>query len=1180
MQKRIKELAAGKCGGAASVLKISPDRLELEVMEGGAAGGMFSLESMDGTKVAGMVYSSNPRMRCREPRFQGIKVRQEFEFQAEGLSEGDVQDGNFHIICSLGEYDVPFSVSVSKDYADSPMGKVTSVLQFANLAGQSYKEAAKVFGKPEFFHVFGRQEEELRMACRMLARKPCTEAQVEEFLIAAKKKERASFQVEEAEREFSKLRESAKQQITLKKEEAGYLSIEMASDAEWARPVKSRITSDDFVGSSAAAEYVIDVEKLHPGRNYARITFCTMFQTKQVQICVLQKQEEHDRTESKIRKKMVEIGEAYVRFGLRQMVTGAWAKLTVQKLDELHVLRPDNQWYLLAKAQVFLVNRQRQEAEWALKEFPKRQVDKDTPLYAYYRYVCTLFEPEPSYVSRQTGKVKKVYQKYRENNLLMWILLFMDEELNYNPGRKLEAIEKQLGRGGESPALYLEAYRLYAKEPYLMKKPGRFERKILNWAAKRHALTREIAEQFCQLVPQISECGPIWRRILYACYKAYPEKEMLQAICSYLMKWNCYGEAYFKWYDKGVEEELRLAGIYEAWALSAGPEQMKKMPKPIVVYFRYNSSLPYRQMAMVYEAALENQASWKSSFPHYKKAMEEFALRQLRAGRMDRHIARVYQEVLEPEMITEELADPLGKVLFSHEAVCRNPNARYLIVRQYPLAGEQAVPLKDGKGYVNLYSSSYQALIEDAKGNRFLPEEEIRMRPLMDSGKFLERGMQCAKDKLPFLVKYFDGKKIWQTFSKDDLARLQELMRSDAISDEYRAEMRPQMVSYYYHNFTGDALDGFLENVSFEGLQKPEREKIMELLVGRRHYGRIYELLRAYGCDIIPPKKLVYVICSRMEEEELEEQVEPDEFLLELCRNVFCQGKYNERILLYMCRYYHGKLEDMIKLWQAACNFVLDTYALEERCLVQFLYTGDFSVDMEKIFESYGEKHGREDVILAYLSQMSHQYVAKDAVVSDHVFQKILRLLEKGQELNEVCRIGFLKWYALSGAPDGGGEWAERILGGYVQRGIYFPFYHKLPGELAGKYLYYDTQFLEYRTAPGTRVAISYLPERRLDYVECKMRQMYDGIFVKGFRVFYGEKIPYYIKEEQDGEWVITQSGQIQNQEFCDNAQGSRYDLVNDMMVSWKMRDEATLLERLRDYGYKDKVVKERFHIL
>ncbi len=1178
MHKKIEDMAAGICGPVMLPLQIVPKTLEFEVVEGEAYHGEFYLESPGGTEAEGIVCSSDPRMACHSPQFCGEKITQAFTFHSEGLSEGDVQKGNFHIISSLGEYDLPFCVTVSKDYADSSVGKIRTVFEFANLARNSYEEAVKVFGKPEFQLIFKPQETEERMIYQALMRRPCTMAQVEEFLIATKKKKRVRFAIEEACREFSGIREMQKQLITLKRDGWGFLAIEAKSDAEWIQLGKRMVTTGEFVGSHAVAEYMIDPKKLHGGKNFGRITFQTPFQKECVEICVVQKRPDSTRTGCETRRKKLEVMKAFLDMGTHKITAGAWAKATGQLLDELHLLEPDNLWYLLGKAQVFLVSKQKQEAEWTLSSFPKYKVNKESALYAYYMYLCTLQDPEVSYVNKVTGKIRRIYQKDQENNFLFWMLLFLDEEINHSRSRKLELIAQQLGRGKESAVLYLEAYRILQKDPYLLSGAGPFQRKVLYWAAKRQVLSKEIARQACQLEPEIAEYHPIWVKILAACYEVYPEREMLQAICSYCMRWNCYGERYFKWYQRGVEEELRVAGIYEAWVQSA--KDMGRLPKNLVMYFQYGNGLPYRAQARLYGAMIENQIYWKGIYQHYRKNMEDFVLQKIRAGRMDRYLAPICREVLKPEMIRGELADCLAKVLFTHRVASSNPNAVYAVVRHDTLKKEQVAALSHGQGYVGLYGSDYQILLEDGRGNRFLPEEGLVVEPLMDMDKFLGKAIEGAKDKIFPLLKYFDGKRIWQTYEKEDLPYLQMLVESEEISEEYRNVLQPQMLAYYYENYTGEALDEFLLSLAFEGVNRPSRKKVMELLVARRHYNRAYELLMAYGCEHIAPSKLVYVVCHRMEDAGAQD-AGPDPFLLEMCRAVFHRGKYNERILSYMCRYLKGSLDEMAQLWKAARDFGLDTYGLEERCLEQFLFTGNFLADMEGIFQSYVEKQGKEVLEIAYLTQMSHQFVARDVLVAEYNFQRIFKFLKEGQPLNGACRLGFLKWCSfqreLSQEEEG---WAERLLEGCISQGIWFSFYQGLPERFAGKYLYHDKVVLEYRASPDAEVVVSYLPSQGEEYVECEMKQAYEGVFTKEFLVFYGELVPYFIKERTGGEWELTESGHIQNQEFCTSAEGSRYDLLNDMMVSRQVKDEATLWERLRTYGRLDGFVKDTFGII
>lgn len=1181
MQRKIEELAAGICTRQSSILQFTPEKLEIEMLEGAVYAGEFTIVSSAGIPVAGTVCSTSPRMKCPRADFEGKKVTQPFQFYSEGLFDGDTQEGYFQIISDQGEYELPFSVSVCRDYPQSSQGKVKGIVEFVNLARESYDEAVKVFSQPEFEAVFAPGEEEQRLIYRGLCRKPCTKVQVEEFLIASRKKKRVIFQVEEARQDFCGVTENRKESIVLRKEEWGHLAIEVSADGELIKPLKSRITDEDFVGSRGIVEYLIEAGSLHTGRNYGRLTLQTPFQKEEITICVNREEVINEHPIWEIQKKQAELTAEYLKFGMHKTVTGVWAKQAICGLEELQELMPGNLWYFLAKGQVYFANRQRQEAEWVLNSFPRNKVDKESPLYAYYLYLSTLKDPEPAYVNKCTGKIRKIYNKHPQESVLLWILLFLDEELNYSKGKKLETIARHIRRGNESVLLYLEAWRILEKEPYLLSSISDFSRKVLNFTVKHQVMTRGMAERVVKMLPEIPVYEPVWYGILVACYEASPGRESLQAICSYCIKGQRYGKEYWKWYQRGVAQELRIAGMHEAWVRSADKAQMAKLPKQIVHYFQSYSNFGGEAEALLYEAMIENKQQWKNVWPHYSKNIRDFALKQLQGGKIDRAFATVYQEALKPEILTAERAKDIAKALFAYEVRCDNPYARNLIVCQYTLRAEQVVPIVHGKAYVDIYGSSFQFLLEDARGRRFVPDGELEATPLMDGGEFLKKGIECADDKLPYLLKYFDKKKIWQTFEEEDLANLRLMVDSPEISESYRRELRPQMISYFYDNYTGEALDEFLLSLSLEGIGGREREKIMQLLVARRHYRRVYELLLDYGIEHISPSKLVYVIGYRMDEIEQEEWEEADDFLLGLCREVYLRGKYNERILVYLCRYFAGSLSEMLRIWESARGFEVDTYELEERCLRRFLYTGDFSARLEEVFESYVHSQGKDEVILAYLSQMAHLYVVRDAVVAEFVFRKIAGLSGEGQQLNRICQLAFLKWCTLEqGAESKDWQIAEPILRQLVREGSCFGFFESLPGKLKEKYMLHDRVVVEYRATPQAKVFINYLPVGYTKYVECEMAQMYEGIFAKEFIVFYEENIPYYIKEENGGAYKVTESGQIVRPALMGNGEEGRLVMIDDMMASWQMKDETTLIKRLENYGQTEEMVKREFTLL
>ena len=183
--------------------------------------------------------------------------------------------------------------------------------------------------------------------------------------------------------------------------------------------------------------------------------------------------------------------------------------------------------------------------------------------------------------------------------------------------------------------------------------------------------------------------------------------------------------------------------------------------------------------------------------------------------------------------------------------------------------------------------------------------------------------------------------------------------------------------------------------------------------------------------------------------------------------------------------------------------------------------------------------------------------------------------------MNFVCRLGLLKWCAAQ--PELSEEMLELsggILEEALKKGCFLAFYEHLPEALKRKYLIHDRIVFEYRTNPQARVILAYIPQGGTEYVECEMQKMYDEIFAKEFLVFFGESLPYFIKEKQDKEWKVTQSGRIQSQQLSTEREDSRYEMVNDMLAGWQMQDEETMFKCLEAYGKLDEIVNKEFLVI
>ena len=76
------------------------------------------------------------------------------------------------------------------------------------------------------------------------------------------------------------------------------------------------------------------------------------------------------------------------------------------------------------------------------------------------------------------------------------------------------------------------------------------------------------------------------------------------------------------------------------------------------------------------------------------------------------------------------------------------------------------------------------------------------------------------------------------------------------------------------------------------------------------------------------------------------------------------------------------------------------------------------------------------------------------------------------------------------------------------------------------------------------------------------MRDVYGGVCTKEFVLFFGETLQYYVTEEADGEEQLTESDSVQKSEMDYVRQESRFDKINDVIISRTMEDYESLVHQ------------------
>ena len=1181
MRARIGQIAAGRFNGTKPILAFSEETIDLSVIEGRSEAGSFVIESTNQIKICGIVYSTNPRMECLNPHFEGEKVRIRYQFNSKGLTEGDTCEGKFVIVCNQIEYSLSFCARITRLYAEASTGAVKSLDDFTRLAASNWDEAYHLFYNRNFLNTIPYDNVYERLTYEGFACARPSGQNMEEFLIGVNKKQPVSISVDKSEEIFMASKEPQSGCFTITKDNWGYTEIRLRTDCEFIKLSKPVLTLDDFIGKTYLYEYIIDASAMHAGRNFGRIYIDGVYQSFTIDITAGVRDDDGSISDIAVTKDikecMVGIMELYTSFRLKRIVTGVWANETISILNHLHALVPDEHMYELMKAQAFIINRQRQEAKWILDDFKHSNPDKKAPIWGYYLYLMTLLEREPSYVDNMTHEVELIFYENPDSVLLFWVLLFLRDQYFDDSAGKLKDIKYWVLRGCSSPYLYIEAYYLISQDPYLIKELSVFELRILSWAVKEKALTKELAGAIFEAVDLAGGFDNRVYELLTAAYEICPEAEYVGIICSYLIKGHKNDTCFHKWFELGIENKLRLTGLYESYLLTMNDRQISPVPKIIQMYFSFDNKLPYRKLAVLYNNIIAAKETEPEVYHKYRKAMGRFAMDQAQLRHIDDNLAVLYEDMLELGFINEELSAAFSDIIYTHKLIVFDKRIVRAIIYQNEMKEPQIVPVTDQCAYFELFSNDYVILFEDSRGYRYVKSISYSLQRLMDAEKYLDRCISLSPDRPQYIVSHFKHVKDYSDFTKDDLKLFKPVFYSESFSDSYKAVMGYRILKYCQLHDYEDYVRPFLQSINFDTLQKDARKYLIDMLVSNRLYEKAYDMAMEYGIDMLAAASKV-VLC----ENALKVQHVDDDFMVQLAISAFKTGKYSDLVLKYLCENYTGPTDELINLWHAADKFSISSMKLDERILEQGIYTQIEPEKISDIFMEYYKRAGNEKLILAYISLVAHGYLHSGGCKADFIFDIIEKRFIGNRTLNDACQLALLKHFAKkTDITQAELEIEDTLLKYYIYNNMYFDFFARLDYRLLEKYFLYDKAFLQYESTPGTHVVLHYSrDEDGEEFNSEDMVEMYDGIYVKTFVIFFGELIRYYITEEHDNSIEVKESNRL----TCNNIPGdndhSRYNLINEMIISDTLSDETTLKSNIDEYKRLDAATKQLFKLI
>jgi len=1179
MQKIIEQILEGNFDYENGSLDFSCSKIEISLQQGESHSGSFRIYSVPGRFTNGMVVSSDLRMECLTGEFAGPDEEIFFRFHGEDLEEGEIVKGNFYIVSNQGEYYLPFVVSVEHTVLDSSIGAIKNLFHFANLAKSNWQEALKVFYSPRFPRILAGSDAQYADVYRGLSVYPGQEQNMEEFLIRINKKQKVEFIVDEQQLTVDSLSEGQlyaviERELTIVRNGWGYTRLNVECSGDFLFTEKEVLTDDDFLGNRCRLPVFIDGRLCRRGRNYGQIFLYNPYVCVTVSVTVRTGEKLRHSADLPGKRVTVQLMELYQAFRLKKIGTSTWLKET-GKLVERMALQDENDIAArLFQAQLLITEERYNEAGWILDHAAgllEKEQGADT-LLAYYLYLTTLIHRDEKYINQIARDVGHIYRKDSANWRVAWLLLYLSEEYNKSAAGKWVFLEKQFSCGSRSPVIYIEALILLNNNPALLRKLGSFERQLLYYGARQELLNPETVEQMLYLTGRVREFTPVLFKTLKLLYAREKDQRILQEICTLLIKGGKVGTEYFCWYRAGVEAQLRIINLYEYYMMSLDLSEPCKLPKTVIMYFSYQNNLNYERTAYLYDYVFQNRDRLGELYEAYRPRIERFVPEQLQKEHINRYLADLYNRMLGPELINEQTARPLSRLLFAHLISVEDDRLRKVYIYQPGNLRPAEYSLTAGTTWVALYGSDYTIVFEDAWQNRFLNGVEYTLEKLMIPGKFLRLLEPFAND-CPELDLYLcENDRENAESSTEGIRRALRVMNSPHIDISVKKELYLRVLQYYYDKDEMKALDNYLTSIPAESLSMEDRGKVIRFMVLRGEIELAGQWLRTYGPYFIDPKVLVRLISPLMEKQDMLE----DPVLTASAFYAFRKGKYDGTVLEYLAMHYKGMTKTMRDIWKAAKSFEVDCYKLSERILLQMLYSGGFVGEKMEIFRYYVSQGAKPEVEEAFLAQCAYEYFVHDQLTESCVFQEIQNMYKRGEPVQKVCKLGFLKYYAENRDEmrQETEKLAEVFLKEMLSEGIrleFFREYKKLADvqrELA------DKTIIEYRASSGSKACIHYVllyENGESDKYQTEyMTDAYGGVCFKEFILFFGESLQYYITEEKNGEERLTESGTLQKSDTGSGEESSRYQMINDIAISKTLEDFDTMDHLLEEYYRKE----------
>lgn len=1151
----------------------SETEIRLRVKENTKRRSSIRLKASDGSVIRGSVYSDDLRIDIEDAAFEGDDCEVRFVANAAGIKAGDCAEGMIVVSSNLSETEIPVIIQCTGTDVEAFPVDVNTLDDFSRLCQKSLREGFRLFTNPSFARILNGNNRKYLALYKGMSANPVTYQHLEEFLVATGKKAPIEISLDRQEKAVYHLDVSQKDTLYVYRNSWGYVRLEVEVEGDFLEVEKQVITTEDFIGKVYGLSYIVHRDKIGEGRVYGRIIIRSVHQTLEYQVEASAREDTQILPSVVRNRKISWLLRDYLNLRLHILDFRSWQESSAMTLREMTEETPHDVLGLLYSAYLHYTMEDTAkmiEALWPIKE---GEVTLESPeekgAYLVLAKAANLLPPERMDV---LADLRRYYRRSPECYLLLYLIHREMGDDDFNPADRMQELEDCYNAGCSSPFLYLDAWELLKNEEALLRRLSTFMIRVLAFGQRYGELTEGLLQRTAFLSDNAKQFNPAVYRLLTKGYENYPNNDVLEAVCKMQIKSDPINPAYFAWYEKAVEKDIRITRLYEYYMETYGKDASEEIPLAVLMYFATNDTIGEKKKALLYANIILHMDEDDTMYLNYVKKMHTFAENALRHGRINENYAVLYQRFFRNPS-DPETAKQLADVIFSRKVTLKNSKIRRVVVTHTALKNEEAVVVVDGTAYPRIYSEDAQLMFEDVHHRRFastIPYEISEPGTMLNLAKTcLEFGIDHAGAQL-----YVCHEKAFRMdVNAHTIAAYRAAVRNEAFTDEYRDSIRRKLLEYDLDHPEEPLLPDSLPADELLDYARADKTDTVKLLIREGRYEDAFRAVTEFGPEGIPAGLLLEMTNRLIQTGDHG----GDDALARLAVNVFLKGEHNDNILLFLAGNYRGPVAILAQIWKTMYASGIGSTKLVERIMIQSVQTRQFPGMEEELISDYVRRSGKAEVTAAFLAYLSDYYFLGDREFGDSVFGAMEQQIRNRELDFAICKLALLKYYSgqeeLTGDQK---ELARQMLEQMDARGLRFDFYGRLPKELTQAYQIDDKVFIQEQFARDARVVLHYrLTEKNGavgKWIAEPMRNVYKGIFVREFLLFYGETLTYYLSVMKDGKVENTDSYQVSLGDM-DTKGNTKYRLLNRLLEAMDHGDKASFDRAWRTYRTQKRYV-------